>query len=329
MKAKVGIFLRKLTMITFLLGTASLILGILLSAAHLQASAAEPNSPSSGLSQQGGMCGDGDPVQVVYFTQNQTSYTYTEGLADRVYILPENGGCIYFRTDGTDENGCYMVSNLSQKTNVTVSELHVNPECKEIQRVEFYLSHAAPPTKTHTPTATCTNTPTETNTPTSTNTSTPTHTSTSTETSTPTHTPTITDTPVTPTTETPITESPITLTPTGSPTATPTTPIVTVAPVVPTTPAPTKTATATRAPVTVLPPVTSTVTPTKTKVPTLAPPKQPTGAPTQAQVIPVTGDDLESRIEAANLPQQMFLNFGAGLLGLTLVLYGISNKFKE
>jgi hypothetical protein len=316
MKAKVGSFLRKLTVITFLLGTACLILGVLLSAAHLQANAAGNDSLSSELSQQGGLCGDGEPVAVIH----NPPYVYTEGLADHVYILTKGPGstCIFFNHDGTDPEGCYQVSGLAQGHPVSVIEVGLNEECKGIQHVEFYLSHAPAPTKTPvTPSPTCTDTPVPTDTftpepPTATNTLIP---------------PTATDTATTFVTILPPDASPTntaTATNTTQPSATSTTLAQTVIP-------PTLTFTPTNTVRPTVEPSFPSATPrprtaTPTVLPTVLPPSVNTKVP---QVIPVTGDDLESQIQATALPQQMFLNFGAGLLGLALVLYGVSNKFKD
>lgn len=152
--------------------------------------------------------------------------------------------------------------------------------------VEATATNTVTNTPTNTPTNTVTNTPT--NTPTNTVTNTPTDTPTNTPTNTPTDTP--TNTPTDPPTNDP-TETPVdTATPTNTP--------------VPTdTPEPTATSVPTD------PPVLNTV---------------PAPASTAEVLIPVTGADLNAFNSTRT--GRALMNFGSLLLGLGLVLNGISRK---
>src|SRR5574340_610245 len=150
--------------------------------------------------------------------------------------------------------------------------------------------------------------------PTNTPTNTPSHTPTNTPTDTPTPTPTNTlidftdvpsDTPTNTPTDTPtITPTNTSIVFTDTPTNTPETPTLT--------------------------PETPTNTPetpedTPTTPPTLPPP-DPTDPPTV--IIPVTGGDLSMPAPAGNL-QSVFGNLGLALLGLGMVLQGVSRKFRD
>ena len=104
--------------------------------------------------------------------------------------------------------------------------------------------------------------------------------------------------------------------PTDTPTATPTVIVITDVP---------PTATPTNTPVT--PVVTETVDPgTSTPVPTLPPPPPPQDTP--SVLIPVTGADLSMPAPLANL-QTVFGKLGLALLGIGLVLQGLSRKVEE
>ncbi|MBE0409547.1 MAG: hypothetical protein IBX69_07430 [Anaerolineales bacterium] len=72
------------------------------------------------------------------------------------------------------------------------------------------------------------------------------------------------------------------------------------------------------------PPGPPAVTATNTQPATLAPPQQPATTPV---LIPVTGTDLSADYSQADLLQQIFINLGIGLLGLAFVFYGFSYKF--
>ena len=68
-------------------------------------------------------------------------------------------------------------------------------------------------------------------------------------------------------------------------------------------------------------------TPTPTTVATLPPPSNPSG--TQPSVlIPVTGADLTKK-GPGGIDQKLFLNFGISLLGLGLILHGLGNHFRK
>jgi len=205
-------------------------------------------------------------------------------------------------------------------------------------------------TPTNTPTSTTTETPTETptGTPTSTATDTPTNTPTATPTDTPTATP--TDTPTNTPTATP-TDTP-TSTPTDTPTSTPThTPTNTPTHTPTDTPTSTPTNTPTDTPTATLTnteppgidlqtdtpevPGNTTVTPvvagivdlgTVTPIPTLPQPAQPGNPP--AVLIPATGADLSMPSPLANL-QTVFGKLGLAMLGIGLVLQGLSRKLED
>jgi hypothetical protein len=180
------------------------------------------------------------------------------------------------------------------------------------------------PTVTNIPTST----PTRTNTPTSTSTGgiTSTPTAALTRTNTPTSTPTgaiITTTTATPT-GTPT--ATLTSTPTGELNSTPTltfTPTGTLAVLI-TTPTPTPTIITT-------PDSSATPTPTQpatrkpTQIPTLSPPTL--GTP--GAVIPVTGADLSGPAIPFDLFQRFSTNMGIGLLGLALLIHGVSNRIDQ
>jgi len=161
---------------------------------------------------------------------------------------------------------------------------------------------------------TATNTPTDT--PTSTPTDTPTSTPTDTPTSTPTDLPTATNTP----TDLPTaTNTPTDLPPTDEPTPTDTpTQVVTDEP----------TPTPTIIEVTDVPTDIPTEDPGQTPPvpPTLPPPPNPTTPP--QVLIPVTGADLSMPAPLNDL-QSTFGNFGLALLGVGLVLQGLSRKLEE
>lgn len=177
---------------------------------------------------------------------------------------------------------------------------------------------------TNTPTDTPTNTPTDTptNTPTDTPTNTPTEISTSTPTETPTNTPTDTLTPTPTNTLIDFTDVPSD-TPTNTPTETPT--------ITPTNTSIVFTDTPTNTPETPsVTPETPTNTPetpedTPTTPPTLPPP-DPTDPP--KVIIPVTGGDLSMPAPVGSL-QSVFGNLGLALLGLGMVLQGVSRKFRD
>jgi len=204
------------------------------------------------------------------------------------------------------------------------------------------------PTATNTPTDTPTSTPTDT--PTSTPTDTPTSTPTDTPTSTPTDTPTSTPTDLPTATNTPTDLPTATNTPTDLPTATNTPTDLPTATNTPTdlptaTNTPTDLPTATNTP-TDLPP-TDEPTPTPTTIlvtdvptdtptedpgqtptvpPTLPPPPDPTNPP--QVLIPVTGADLSMPAPLNGL-QSTFGNLGLALLGVGLVLQGLSRKMED
>jgi hypothetical protein len=70
-----------------------------------------------------------------------------------------------------------------------------------------------------------------------------------------------------------------------------------------------------------------TKTPTPTTIATLPPPSNPSG--TQPSVlIPVTGADLTKK-GPGGIDQKLFLNLGISLLGLGLILHGIGNHFHK
>ncbi|MEL7590898.1 MAG: hypothetical protein AAGU17_06345 [Anaerolineaceae bacterium] len=173
-------------------------------------------------------------------------------------------------------------------------------------------------TATNTPANTATNTPTSiptntaTNTPTNTPTDPPTNTPTNTPTDPPTNTP--TNTPTDPPTNTP-TNTP-TDPPINTPTNTPTDP-----PINDPTATPVDTATATNTPIPTDPPQ-----PTATTVPTDPPVLNTVPAPaaTAEVLIPVTGADLNAFNSTRT--GRTLMNFGSLLLGLGLVLNGISRK---
>lgn len=159
-----------------------------------------------------------------------------------------------------------------------------------------------------TPTSTATNTETLTPSasPTSTLTDTPTATPTSTPTNTPTHTPTSTST------NTP------TSTPTNTSTYTPLPPTDTAAPST-STPAP---STNTPKPLIVVSPTRTSTQQRPTDPATLAPPVS-----TPSVLIPVTGIDLEVEEYMQNL-QVIFINLGFSLLGIGMVLNGLSRRIR-
>jgi hypothetical protein len=161
-------------------------------------------------------------------------------------------------------------------------------------------------------------------------TETPTQVPPSTETPTPTQE--LTDTP-TPTAE--LTDTP---TPTGTTSAVTTTatqPVTTVVPPGSTPTAtgtlPTASPTATETPITTVLPPAQTGTPTEvepTPPATLSPPTPPPGAQRTPAIIPVTGQDPAYLPGQSTLTNSQLLNLGIGLLGLGLVLHGISKKFR-
>jgi hypothetical protein len=67
---------------------------------------------------------------------------------------------------------------------------------------------------------------------------------------------------------------------------------------------------------------------TPTPPPTLAPPSAPTGGTQPAALIPNTGAELVVLDVRSGLPYQVLLKLGVGLLGLALILHGISKKIK-
>jgi hypothetical protein len=158
------------------------------------------------------------------------------------------------------------------------------------------------------------------------------------ETPTPTDVPPMTETP-TPTailTETPTATAILTETPTGTVSAS----TITVTPGSPepsdtptptaTGTLPTQTPTETGTPI-VKPPGPS-PTPTdveRTPPATLSPPTPPPGALKTPAIIPVTGLDLTYADSKSFLSQNQFLNLGIGFLGLGLVFHGISRKFNK
>jgi cell division septation protein DedD len=113
------------------------------------------------------------------------------------------------------------------------------------------------------------------------------------------------------------------------PTATPTD-VITPAP-----PGPTATPTATGTTATVLPPV-PTETPgedlTDTPVPTLAPPSPPANTTPSPVLIPITGADLSAGAAKAShmdFLTRLLLRSGMGLLGLGLVAYGLTARYRR
>lgn len=178
------------------------------------------------------------------------------------------------------------------------------------------------PAPTNTPTNTATNTPTDT--PTATPTDTPTVTPTDEPTATPTDTPTVTPT-----------DEP-TATPTDEPTGTPTdTPTVTPTDEVTATPTdePTATPTNTEIVITDVPtstPETPEGTPTNDPGTPTPPPTLPPPAPTNPPqvLIPVTGADMSMPAPIGSL-QTVFGNTGLALLGVGMVLQGLSRKFRD
>ncbi|HEY4693247.1 MAG TPA: hypothetical protein VIH16_07400 [Bellilinea sp.] len=202
----------------------------------------------------------------------------------------------------SDEDGCFcfkaytIASDDSGEYSVDVFEVGGTNAKNDNYHVD--------PAPTATPTNTATNTPTNTEIPASdTTTNTPTSTPTNTPTNTPTSTP--TDTP--------------TNTPTNSPTNTPTN---TGAPAIDTTNTPEE-------------PANTLVTPaianlvdlgTATLIPTLPQPAQPGNPP--AELIPITGTDQSMPAPLANL-QGAFGRLGLALLGIGLVLQGLSKKLED
>lgn len=194
-----------------------------------------------------------------------------------------------------------------------------------------YSVIAATATPTNTPTETPTNTPT--NTPTDTPTNTPTNTPTDEPTATPTDEPTAT--PTDEPTATPTDEP--TVTPTGEPTATPTD-----EPTATPTDEPTATPTNTLIVITEVPTVTNTpeiptntpetpeITPTTDPGTPTPPPTLPPPAPTNPPqvLIPVTGADMSMPAPLGNM-QSTFGNAGLALLGVGMVLQGLSRKMRD
>jgi hypothetical protein len=219
----------------------------------------------------------------------------------------------------------------------------VNPQTEQfygISHISFCIVAVLEPptpiptlTSTNTPTSTPTDTPTAT--ATNTPTSTPTDTPTATVTDTPTFTPTSPTEELTPTpTQTEQPPSPIIDTPTPTAEEPQPSPEPTTTPPPPGPPPVTATSTPTEEQPQVTPESTSTqppptppvVTDTSTPPPTLIPPAQPVTTPV---LIPVTGIDFSGVNSQLVLLQQLLINWGLGLLGLTVVFYGITYKFNR
>jgi hypothetical protein len=195
---------------------------------------------------------------------------------------------------------------------------------EDIQKVGACETPTAPPPPTFTPTNTPTDippspTPTETDVP-------------------PTNTPTPTEVPLTNTPTS--TEEPPTNTPTATPTGPTNTPTVTPTGPTPTptnTQTPTATATSTATPTSTAT-STSTPTPTPSGTPIVGPPTtqappgantpipQPPQSGTPGEFIPVTGIDLGG---SSAFNARLLQNLGLGLVGLALVLHGISLRSKR
>ncbi|HEX9618236.1 MAG TPA: hypothetical protein VGA03_12560 [Anaerolineales bacterium] len=95
---------------------------------------------------------------------------------------------------------------------------------------------------------------------------------------------------------------------------------------------PTQTPTETEPPITTVLPPAQTTTPTeveRTPPATLSPPTPPPGAVRTPAIIPVTGLDRVYSDPQSILSQNQFLNLGIGFLGLGLVFHGISRKFRK
>lgn len=147
----------------------------------------------------------------------------------------------------------------------------------------------------------------------------PTDTSTPTPTEAP-PTPTPTEIPVNPTaspspsptaTETPVVQTPV------NPSATPT---ATSTQVLPVGPSPSPTPTEEERP---------RETPSPTTIATLPPPATNPSGTQPAILIPVTGADLTEGSASLNIYQKLFLNFGISLLGLGLIFHALGNHFRK
>jgi hypothetical protein len=316
MEAKIGFFTRRLAALSFTLGTACLILSFLLNISY-QRAGASGSSPSNLSNFISGDC-DGGYIHKQNLAQEKSGDTYRDRrVITRIFIKDENGSCSGYTANQL--NGCFIISGL-QSIEVSVSETG-GEGCPDIAHIEYYADPGTccDPTLTPLP---------PTDTPTSTLTQTPT--STHTETPVPaTETPTQTATPLDTETATPTSTATLTITPTGGD----------VPPVI-TTP-PTETATASPTPTEIIQPFVDTPTPTSlplrvssptpTEVikPPLAtlPPPAATPRFKQPELVPVTGEEHLLALPSSKLPQQVFLGLGAALIGLALVLYGVSKKF--
>jgi hypothetical protein len=336
---------KSIARVSYLFGSISLILGIILSFVHTPASAS-PGIPSE-LNQV--IINQPNSCDLAFKCESpgcvpDDDYTYyaDEGMTICAIAIKASTNNYYFTSndcvdtspppDGDGEDD-YCVEGIG--TNVgrawRLCDENGPKDCHAISHSEFYVEVNPPtPTKTSTPT------PTDTSTPTPTDTSTPTPTDTNTPTPTDTNTPTPTDTDETPSP----TPTGTIITPTETETSTPTsTPIAdTVTPSATQTDSPTVTATPTSTGTLVPPTATPTatdsgdqVTPTATQAedtaqPTLPPP-QITGTPPSI-LIPVTGVDLSSPLAQFEQIQLKLINLGLALLGMGLIFQGIGKKIE-
>lgn len=249
-----------------------------------------------------GQPGSADPDQIV--------------ASDSITTQPNGYFCVPSYTIQPDDDGEYTVDvfdpeDLTQTKNDNYQVRDKLPTSTPTNTATNTATLVPTNTPTFTPTNTATNTQTPTNTPTSTPTSTSTSTATLTPTNTPTHTATAsptataTNTPTNTPQEATVTAT-FTFTP-GDPTDTPTN-----------TPVP-PTSTNTNTPR----PPTQVVTRTSTLPPTLPPPS----VNTPEVLIPVTGINLNLP-DAMNNLQVIFLNLGLSLLGLGMVLHGLSRRIR-
>jgi hypothetical protein len=345
---KISNLTRKIARMSYLFGSISLTLGIILSFVHIPASASvggigdnnlmlinQPNACDQMYKCESPDC-DPDPY---------SDWTAPEGTEICLIVIKAgNLGDMEFISDGCsmdndgDGEGDYCASGIGTDYGEAWRTCEENGQtsCYAISHTEYWYGAVPPeptPTETSTPTPTSTETSTPTSTPTETSTPTPTSTGTiiipsDTPTSTPTGTP-VADT-VTPTaTQTelpPGTASPTATSTVVSPSITPTPTILGTA----ITPTSTQPSSETQTPAPTDPG--EQVTPTDTQAaeettqPTLAPP-QITGTP-PAVLIPVTGVDLSSPFVQLEQLQHSLINLGLAMLGIGLIFHSIGKRIE-
>ncbi len=327
MAAKIGIVLKRMAGIGYILGIAFIMVGLILSALNTPARAASgavwTTRETCGNPQNENHYDVGDHVYL-----NGAGFVPGQSVSWNIKGRPggasgDPGQTVASGTVTADSNGefCFNAYTIQPDD---WGEYKVTAEGAEGDNYRVEGAPTATPTATNTSTSTMTptGTSTSTSTATATATNTPIPTSTATETGVP---PTATETSVPPT----ATETTTTVPPTATKTIVPNPVIDTPTP----TQSPTTEPPSTPEPTTPPSKPEPSATPTKQSAPpaTLPPPTPPTSSTQPSLLIPVTGADfaIAGHGNQSDLTSQLLTNLGIGLLGLALVFHGISSRLNK